>query len=233
MPRYKWPKTLPLLSEEQQRISDDFVRHWHEVLPKRFTVVEHFNHGYPVKSATVRSGCRTLEIGAGIGEHLRYENLAVQDYHCVELRENMARELRKRFPRVKTVVGDCQRRMPFSDGHFHRILAIHVLEHLPNLPAAVEEIDRVLSSDGELCVVIPCDPGFLYSVARKISAERIFKRRYGQPYGWFVRREHINSPHEILSVLQKRFHIAKKRFFPSILPFIDLNLCVGLVARKL
>ena len=47
----KWPKVLPPLSDEQRRISDDFIHYWHEVLPRRFGLVEQFNHGYPVMYA--------------------------------------------------------------------------------------------------------------------------------------------------------------------------------------
>lgn len=45
----KWPKTFPPLTPEQQRISDDFMKHWHEVLPRKFGVIDRFNHSYPVR----------------------------------------------------------------------------------------------------------------------------------------------------------------------------------------
>ncbi len=72
----KWPKTFPPLTAEQKRINDDFVKHWHEVLPKRFSLIEKFNHGYPVKNS--REFVSTLEIGAGLGQHLEYEHLTQQ-----------------------------------------------------------------------------------------------------------------------------------------------------------
>ncbi|TAN50662.1 MAG: class I SAM-dependent methyltransferase, partial [Rhodospirillales bacterium] len=31
-----WPKTLPVLTVEQQRIRDDFMHYWHEVLPRKY-----------------------------------------------------------------------------------------------------------------------------------------------------------------------------------------------------
>ena len=70
----KWPKSVPSLTDEQRRISDDFMKYWHEVLPRKYGVVETFNHEYAVKHApkTFRT---TLEIGAGLGEHLNYEVL--------------------------------------------------------------------------------------------------------------------------------------------------------------
>src|SRR5262245_24646862 len=72
------PKQLPPLTEAQTQISNDFMRYWHEVLPRKYSSIDQFNHGYPVRAA--QSGfLRTLEIGAGLGEHLQYETLtAVQ-----------------------------------------------------------------------------------------------------------------------------------------------------------
>jgi hypothetical protein len=66
----KWPKRFAPLTLDQERISDDFMHYWHEVLPKRYGIVDEFNHRYVVKNAPERF-FRTLEIGAGIGEHLK------------------------------------------------------------------------------------------------------------------------------------------------------------------
>lgn len=207
------------------------MQHWHEVLPRRFGAIEKFNHQYAVRCAEIAVGCRTLEIGAGLGEHLRFEPLDRQDYHCIEIRQNMADAIKARFPQVSTVVADCQQRFPFEDTHFDRVLAVHVLEHLPNLPATIDEVRRVLKPGGSFIVVLPCDPGLLYELARKISAEQIFRRRYRQSYRWFIRREHINSPSEIEGELSRHFKVAGRKYFPFRIPLVNLNLCVGILAR--
>src|SRR5271154_3889451 len=119
-----WPKTVPQLSAEQERIREDFVRHWHEVLPNRYTAIERFNHGYAARSGTGRG--RTLEIGAGLGEHLAFEPRQDEDYCAVELRGEMAEAIKRRYPQVQTIVGDCQGRLPLEDASFDRALAIHV-----------------------------------------------------------------------------------------------------------
>ena len=228
----KWPKTLPPLTPEQQRINDDFVKLWHEVLPQRFGVVEKFNHNFPVNYST--AGFKTtLEIGAGLGEHLAYENLTPEqeeNYFCNEFRENMAMEIRERFPRVQTIVGDCQQQIDQPDGFFDRAIAVHVLEHLPNLPACIKEVHRLLNkSRGEFLVVIPTEGSPAYSIARKISAERVYKKRYGGSYKWFYTREHINFPHEIIEELSRYFAIDSRRFFPlPFIPMVTCNLCIGL-----
>jgi ubiquinone/menaquinone biosynthesis C-methylase UbiE len=231
MSRTDWPKTLAPLSAEQRRISDDFMKYWHEVLPKKYSLIDKFNHSYPIRTSA-GTFLRTLEIGAGIGEHLQYERLTPEQergYHALELRENMSRCIRDRFPRVRVVTGDCQERLGFADGYFDRILAIHVLEHLPNLPAAVDEAYRVCDKRrGRLHVVIPCEGSPAYTLARKLSAQRIFEKRYRQPYKWFIEREHLNRPREILKELGRYFTVVHQAFFPIPLPLIFCNLVIGL-----
>ncbi len=233
----KWPKVLPPLTGEQQRISHDFMKLWHEELAARgrYGLIERFNHEFPVRHSP--PGFKTtLEIGAGLGEHLAYEQLTGEQaahYHANEFRENMAAQIRVRYPRVQTVVGDCQQRFDFPDGFFDRVIAVHVLEHLPNLPATIREAHRLLNkTSGRFLVVIPCEGSPAYSLARKVSAERVYKRRYGGDYSWFYRREHINLPAEILAELDPYFTIAARRFFPlPFLPMIFCNLCIGLALR--
>src|SRR5947208_11920356 len=120
----KWPKSIPPLTEEQRRISDDFMRYWHEVLPKKYGVVETFNHKYAVKHAP-KSFRTTLEIGAGLGEHINYEDLTTvqkSNYYALELRENMAESIRQSHTDIKTICADYKTLMRFDKGNFDRIL---------------------------------------------------------------------------------------------------------------
>jgi ubiquinone/menaquinone biosynthesis C-methylase UbiE len=232
----KWPKVFPPLTPEQEAISNDFMRYWHEELASkpRYGLIEKFNHGYIVKNAP-KKFLHTLEIGAGLGEHLAYENLTdlqKQNYVVLEIRENMAEKIKEHNPDIRVQVGDCQDRLSFSDNYFDRVLAIHVLEHLPNLPAAIKEIYRVCHKEhGVFSVAIPCEGGWAYTLARRLSAQRLFERRYQQPYRWFIEREHINQPHEILEELKPYFIIEKRAFFPFHLPWVNVNLCIGLTLR--
>lgn len=231
--RFEWPKAVPPLSKEQQFIIDDFMKYWHQQLPRRYVAIEKFNHTYPLRHLPTESRWRTLELGAGIGAHLAFESLDHQEYHCIELRESMAEEIRRRYPSVITVTGDCQKRIPYEDAYFDRIVVVHVLEHLPNLPRAIDEVARVLKPGGIFSVVLPCDPGLAYEIARKISAERLFRARYKVPYRWLVRREHINSPAEIMQQINRKFGIFDKIYYPLHVPLVNLNLCIGVTARKL
>ena len=227
----KWPKVLPPLTPEQKQRSDAFMKLWHEVLPQHYGLVERFNHRFPVRHSPA-GFTTTLEIGAGLGEHLQYEKLTPtqeQNYYANEFRENMAAEIRRRHPRVQTVIGDCQQRLDFTDGFFDRVIAVHVLEHLPNLPATIREAHRLLSpARGRFLVVIPTEGSPAYSLARRISAQRVWNRQFGGGYEEFYQREHINLPAEILAELAPWFTIEARSFFPLRVPWVFCNLCIGL-----
>jgi SAM-dependent methyltransferase len=225
-----WPKETPELTDEQREIRTAFMARWLEVLPTRYGMIERFNHTY---AAAAEPNGRTLEIGAGVGEHLRYEDLTRQEYHAVELRAELAKELQEHFPEVTALVADCQQTLPFADGFFDRVLAVHVLEHLPDLPSALDEVARVLASDGRFMVVIPCEGGLAYSMARRISAQRLFEREYGTSYEWFIRSEHVNVPWEIVGELRKRFRLDSSTYFPLRVPWMALNLAIGLQLSSL
>jgi SAM-dependent methyltransferase len=206
------------------------MRHWLEQLPASHGRVERFNHEYPVRTAP--PGGRTLEIGAGLGEHPRHEDLSVQEYHAVELRQELADALRERVPGVQAIAANCQERLPYPDGHFDRVLAIHVLEHLPDLPRALDEVRRVLRVGGRLAVVIPCEGGLGYSLGRRLTVQRAFKKRYGIPYGPLVAAEHINVPREILPELRGRFVVVDQTFWPLRVPLVDANLLIGITVER-
>lgn len=229
-----WPKTFPPLTPEQQFISNDFMKYWHEVLSARYSIVDSFNHRYVVEHAPTHF-VSTIEIGSGNGEHLHYEQLTAeqkQHYHAIDIRENMIASLRERFPDIHAMVADCQTHMPFEDGYFDRVLAIHVLEHLPNLPLAIQQMYRLCNKTHGVCsIVIPCEGSLAYSLARKISAERLFKKRYQQPYQWFIEREHINLPDEIMAELHPYFTLVSSSYFPFPVPIQTINLCIGLTLK--
>ena len=227
----RFPKKIPKLSAKKKKISNSFMKLWHQKL-KKITLIENFNHNYVAKSNIVlKKNIKTLEIGAGIGNHLYYERLLNKNYYCIEIRNNMIQEIKKKFPQVTCIKGDIQKKTNFDNNYFNKIHAIHVLEHLPNLPKCIDEIYRLIKPNGIFQVVIPCDPGFLYSIARKISAERIFKKKFKMNYKWFIEREHINTPEEILFLIKNKFKIIDKKYFPFLIPSINFNLCLGLTLK--
>jgi len=222
---HQWPKPIRQLTPEQTRIRDEWMVYWLSIFARRSWVTA-FNHTYPLRS--YRPGGRTLEVGAGRGAHLEFEDLDAQQYTALELRPELVAQLRSRFPGVQTLVGDIQEQLAFPDRHFDRVLAIHLLEHLPNLPAALDEVRRILKPDGQFSVVIPCERGPVYALARRLSAQRLFTARYDWDYRDYIQTEHLNLPGEIMEELRRRFRILHRQFFPLRIPLPQANLFIGI-----
>lgn len=227
-----WPKVVPPLTEKQQKARESFMLLWHQQLPTKYGVVERFNHGFPAK-LPLKPGGKTLEIGAGIGGHLPYEDLSQQDYHCLEYREEFCKILATKIPSERVHCGDIQVQTPWPEAQFDRVVAIHVLEHLPNLPAALKEIRRVLKPGGVLDIVIPCEGGFAHTMGRKVSAERLFKKHFHMDFTPICKNEHVNTFPEIYSLLKESFEFTNQSYFPLLIPYYSLNFVAGfrLVAK--
>jgi SAM-dependent methyltransferase len=146
----------------------------------------------------------------------------------------MASEIAQRHPYVTTVVGDAESGLPFGAAEFDRVLAIHVLEHLPNLPAALDEVHRVLRPGGVLSVVLPCEGGLLYTLGRRLTTQRIFEKRYGMSFDWCIASEHVNVVPEIVAELDARFARERRSsaWFPSRLATVHANVCAGFTYRR-
>ncbi|MDR1166476.1 MAG: class I SAM-dependent methyltransferase [Deltaproteobacteria bacterium] len=227
----KWPKKVPELTAEQEAIRDDFMRsHLEAMQTKWYGFVGNFDNKYPLKSYF--AGCKTLEIGAGIGEHLNWEDYATEEYHAIEMRPELCAKIASLFPGVKTYPLDCQETLPFADDYFDRIIAIHVLEHLPDLPRALAGFYRVLKPGGKFSVVIPCEGAWAHRLARNISARRHFEKKYGQSYDWFINSEHLSRPREIIEELKRLFTLEGTRYYPLLVPIINVNLTIGLTLTK-
>lgn len=224
----KWPKKLPELSLEQQQIRKEFTIKWYEESPK-FSIIAKFNHVWGIKGDVFPEECNTLEVGVGLGAHIEFEDLTKQKYYALELMPEMADKIKKRFPSVEVITGDIQSRLNFPDAFFDRVIAVHVLEHLPGLPAALNEIKRLLKPGGFCDFVVPCEGSPAYLLAREFSGKRCFKKHFKMSYDWFVKSEHINIYSEIVEEIEKAgFEIKWKKFFPIPIPLVWCNLAVGL-----
>ena len=146
----------------------------------------------------------------------------------MDIRENLLKIISKEHPMVNTILGDCEKKINFENNFFDRVIAIHILEHLPNLPFAINEVSRVLKSSGLFQIVIPCEGSMAYTLARKISAKRIFEKKYKTSYDWYIKTEHVNLPDEIIIELKKKFAIIKETYFPIPISIQFCNLCIAL-----
>lgn len=226
-----WPKRLPALTPEQVAIRDDYMEFFYsEVYTARFGWIQRFNHAYAARSFA--PGLRTLDVGAGLGEHLEFEDGNAQDYVAMELRPEMAARIAQRYPYVMTITGDLEQGLGVASADFDRVLAIHVLEHLPNLPAALDELVRVMRPGAVLSVVLPCEGGWVYTLGRRLTTQRAFEKRYGMSFDWCIQSEHVSTVPQIVHELDARFRREHTSWFPTMIPTVHANICVGFTYRR-
>jgi SAM-dependent methyltransferase len=122
---------------------------------------------------------RILSIGCGLGGDLFVLNLLWGKKHCLELTGldidsekihllNYFKEKRE-VKNLTFLLGDAQI-LPFKEGAFDLVLCNEVLEHLPEPEKAIDEMRRVLVSDGLAIITTPNGSNFLTLVGR------LFKR---------------------------------------------------------
>ncbi|MGH2725019.1 MAG: class I SAM-dependent methyltransferase [Actinomycetota bacterium] len=91
-----------------------------------------------------------LDIGCGYG-YLLARFRGRYDLHGIDMSTHAAGEVVARLPGVRVVQADMQRPFPFA-GRFDVVLAVNVIEHLPDPEAGVASVREALRPGG-LCVL--------------------------------------------------------------------------------
>lgn len=145
-----------------------------------------------------------LDIGCGDGH---FASVAYREPIDVGL-DPMDRDLREAATRVpevylRVVKGDATA-MPFEDGAFATVVSNCVIEHIPDIEAALREISRVLRPGGTFATTLPSEhyPDYLMgaTVARRIGLRRLGKA-YGDVFNRISHHEHVDPP----EVWKRRF----------------------------
>ncbi len=138
-----------------------------------------------------------LDIGCGDGH---FASIAWQEPIDVGL-DPMDRDLREAATRVpdvyrEVVKGDATA-MPFEDGAFATVVSNCVIEHIPDIDAALREIARVLRPGGTFATTLPSEryPEFLLgsTVARRLGLRRL-SRAYGAFFNRISHHYHVDPP---------------------------------------
>lgn len=94
---------------------------------------------------------RILDVGAGTGRlALRLEKLGAR-VTALDVSEKMLAELKKKYKKIVTVVGDAEI-LPFADRTFDIVLAAFLIVHLKDPARFFDEAYRVLKDGGRLVV---------------------------------------------------------------------------------
>lgn len=167
---------------------------------------------------------QVIEIGAGTLAHLpfvqhKFTRYVASDFDQRVLASVTHRELP---PGVELLQLDGAT-LPFVDNSFDRLIATHVLEHIPSPHIAVEEWVRVLKPGGVLSIILPCDPGMAWRFGRYFGPRKQAEEA-GLPYDYYMAREHVNSIFNLSEILKYHFPRREVTWWPLRIPSPDLNL---------
>lgn len=113
--------------------------------------------------------------------------------------------------------------LTYPDHSFDRLIATHVLEHLPNPVEVLKEWSRVVRPQGVISIVLPCDPGILWRLGRYLGPRRN-ARKLGIAYDYLQAAEHINSIFNLVVFIRHHFEDVSELFYPARIRAPDLNL---------
>jgi len=227
-----WPKSPQPLTAEESQILDEWRKYWHAELCTKIGVFDRYTESFVrALSGRTKPGARTLEIGPGLTGVAQLLNDVRTD--AIEVDPYFASELAKALPNCNVIVADIQSDLPaLETGVYDRVVAFHVLEHLPDLPAALAQIKRAMRDDAVFDVMLPCEGGVMYSLGRTVTTARYFKKKFNRSFDKFIAQEHVSTVAEILSLLDIEFVSEMTTFYPTRIPSPDVNLAVGLRLRK-
>lgn len=178
-----------------------------------------------------------VEVGAGHGEHLAYVRHSFGRYLMTDWRteEMTARwpsaELAKR--NVEIDVQDASR-LSYADDSADRLIASHVLEHIPQPHEVLREWSRVVRDGGTISIALPCDPGFAWRLGRNFGPRRANRAAGNRNYDYWMAREHINAIQNIVTLIDYYFPERRDHWFPLGFKSFDFNLIyvAQLINRK-
>ena len=139
------------------------------------------------RALLARAHGRTLEIGAGTGVNVELYPAAVTELVLTEPDGHMRRQLEHKLAtagRPADVVEAGAEQLPFPEASFDTAVATLVLCTIPDPPAALGEITRVLKPGGTLL--------FLEHVRSEAPNVARWQDRLERPWGWFGRGCHPN-----------------------------------------
>jgi ubiquinone/menaquinone biosynthesis C-methylase UbiE len=168
---------------------------------------------------------KVLELGCGNFEHYSFISHDYDFYTATDLR-NPPKSYVEKF--LRSHQGNSFQianatDLPFPQNSFDRVVVGCLIVHLVDVKQAIHEWQRVTKKDGVIDFVIPCDPGILSRIFRRLVSVPN-ARKYGvsrETYQKINAYEHVSLFPRTWTILQSEIEPNRKmkiRYFPF--PFL-------------
>lgn len=169
-----------------------------------------------------------LEVGAGSGHHFPHVKKTFSKYIMTDSSPDMLAIAAEKYAgEISSGLIEFQQQdataLKIPDHSVDRLIATHVLEHLPNPVNVLREWNRVVKPGGIISIVLPCDPGLLWRLGRHFGPRRNAKR-LGLAYDYLQAAEHINSIYNLVVFIRHHFDLLNESWYPAKIALPDLNL---------
>lgn len=169
-----------------------------------------------------------LEVGAGSGHHFPYVNKNFSKYILTDGSAGMlAISSEKYADEISSGLVSIEQqdatKLNYPNASVDRLIATHVLEHLPNPVNVLKEWNRVVKPGGLISIALPCDPGLLWRIGRHFGPRRN-AQRLGLAYDYLQAAEHINSIFNLKVFIRHHFECLSESWYPAKVPMPDFNL---------
>lgn len=179
---------------------DDLITHDERFLEPFLLLIERY----------VRPGSRILDLGCGTGlsTHLLQER--GYDAVGVDLSPLFLTVEKKNHPATDLLVGNALQ-LPFADATFDAVVAFEFIEHIPDVPALLDEMLRVIKVHGHIVLhspnlISPYLPAFdLLRFALGREGRPVFAETVPQAAKWFI--------HNLRLSLKKKFSLRPQFFY--------------------
>lgn len=205
----KYPKKRPPLNKVLKKIFDsEYKKNRTNFLVQLSESWFHFS----IKGRKDPSA-KTLEVGAGSLNHLKWENLRKKKRYDVIEPKKFLYEKNK----DKNLISNFYKNLnAVPNNTYDRIISSAVLEHMEDLPYFFYFSSKKLKNNGYHSHSIPCEGYPTWTLAGYLVSAISFKIRTGQNYKDIQKHEHINNYDEILSLINFFYKNVKVRFsYPS------------------
>lgn len=168
-----------------------------------------------------------VEVGAGHGEHLAHVRHGFSRYIMTDWN---ADELGRRFDLPEwrdkgvEVMAQDATRLTLPDNSADRLIASHVLEHLPRPTEALRDWSRVVKDGGVISIALPCDPGFAWRLGRHFGPRRANHAAGNTAYDYWMAYEHVNAIQNLHTFLAYYFDRRDEIWFPLGVKSFNFNL---------